>query len=82
MSANFYWEPIKPGRSLPVHAPSSFTEALERALDGRTEPWVMTCADVPVLRGLRAGLADEYDAITALLDAIEYYGEVRVWKVY
>lgn len=79
MSANFYFEPVKPGRSLEVSAPSSFRGALEEAFGEL--PLVLSGNDAATLRGMKAAKC-EPEAITQLMEAIDKYGSVRVWAVY
>lgn len=81
VSANLYWSPIRKGKDLPVNAPSSFIAALGDAMQSEG-PWTLMVHDVPVLRGLAAGLTHEREAITAIIDAIEKHGEIRVWAEY
>lgn len=80
MSASILFEPVKPGRSLGVSAPSSFLAALERL--GVQLPAVVDASIVPRLEGLRAGLTHEHTAIERLIEAIEQYESVRVWAEY
>ncbi len=81
MSASLYWSPIRKGANLPVNAPSSFMAALGKAMD-QDGPWTLMVSDIPVLRGLAAGLENERDAITAIMDALNKHGEIRVWAEY
>jgi hypothetical protein len=81
VSANLYWQPIK-GRDLNVHAPSSFIEALGRA--GFDLPCNLSGADVPMLRGLAAGMSDDNSrkAVERLIDAIEQHETISLWAEY
>ncbi len=81
MSANLYWSPIRKGTDLPVNAPSSFMAALEDAM-GHEGPWTLMVSDIPVLRGLAAGLAHEREAIQSIIAAIERHSQIRVWAEY
>ena len=78
MSANLYWSPVRKGKDIPVNAPSSFIEAMEAAM-GSGQPWTIMESDMPVLRGLSAGLKHERDAINAILEAVEKHGQIKVW---
>ena len=81
MSANLYWSPIRKGKDLPVNAPSSFMDALGRAL-GSSGPWTILSSDAPILRGLAAGLQHEREAIEAILDALDQHEQIKVWAEY
>lgn len=87
MSATIYYQPIK-GIHVSVGAPSSFLKALAEAIigpgAGGKYDFVLNASCVTTLYGLRAGLeaTDQKEAITAILEAITQYGEIRVWAEY
>lgn len=81
MSASILWEPLRPGKSLGVNAPSLFMVALRYAFEADL-PRVFSSSDVPVLRGMAAGMSHEAKAINKLIEAIDEFEQVRVWAEY
>lgn len=82
MSANVYWEPIKPtkNRDLDVSAPSSFIDAMKRAFD--EGPWELNQSSVSKVEGMAAAYhfkPNPYDEILTLLAKHE---RIRIWAEY
>ncbi len=76
VSASLSWEPVqRKTHPLAIGAPSAFREALtEAGIDQG-----MSAADLPALRGIRAGAGRESDwreAVDSLIEGIEKYGEI------
>jgi len=76
MSANLMFEPIiERGKTLS----DELRFALERSINLQEGVKLMSETDIPYLKGLRD--ADIKDA-QKLVDAIEKYGEIKVWLQY
>lgn len=79
MSANIYWRPVEEsGHDLEVHAPSSFIQVLEEAFGPL--PVKIEKSDLPILKGIRAGV-DSFakESITSLMEAVEMNEVVEVY---
>jgi hypothetical protein len=78
MSSTLKWEPIiDRGKSLS----DDLKFRLRKKYGGTIDNIILNQADVAYLEGLRDGM-EEHQAkeIQGLLDAIEKYGDIRLWK--
>lgn len=76
MGATLRWKPLKPGKSLPVNAPSSFRDILGEAFG--PDPWTLSSKDDQVLRGIYVACKDERKALDEIIEAIEKHGEIVI----
>ena len=90
MSANLYWEPSRrTGSSLYTPSPQHFMESLE-AIGWRRDAdssGLLDKSALPALKGLAFLYNDRErdprkNPYTELINAIEKFGEVRIWAEY
>lgn len=76
MSATITWRPVKPGKTLPVNAPSSFKEIMIEAFG--EPPWNLNNSHALILHGIRAANKNEHETIDEITEAIAKHGEIIV----
>lgn len=78
MSASVYYRHVKPGKNLPLMAPSHFIESMTKAI-GCGPPWIVTAESIPILRGMAAVFrTDRENPYEILIEEIERYGSVQL----
>lgn len=83
MSANILWEPVpEKARSIPTAAPQRFLESL-RALNWK-EGDTLDGRHLNTIRGMAVvfGALDKNNPYHVLANAIEEFGEIRIWAQY
>ena len=81
MSAHILFEPVnKARRSIGTAAPSSFWMKLTATMNTHDDVVTLTAADVPVLRALAIGAGQSDPSFHELVEAVEKYEAIRVWR--
>lgn len=76
MSATISWRALKPGKSLPVDAPSSFIQVFTEAFG--EAPWTLNEEDIKTLKGIRAADRNTREGIDEIIEAIDRHGAIEV----
>jgi hypothetical protein len=81
MSATIRWEPVNEDPySIPTGAPSSFWEKLTKCMNTRDDVVTLDRSDLGSLRALAIGAGSSEPYFERLVESVEKYGKIRVWR--